>query len=168
MSKTLKTNRLILRPLRPGDAPAVVKGVQDIETARWLTQVPHPYTLEDAQTFIAANLNAMPKAAAIEHNGSVVGVIGIDKDLGYWLDKSVWGDGIALEAAEALINDYFASTSEDMITSGYILGNNRSRKILEILGFSNLEMERATPLSTGVEVDLQRMSLSRARWEARK
>ncbi len=166
MSQIIKTERLILRPIRMADAPAVVDGVSDIETSRWLTHVPHPYGLADARDFISANETTFPKVVAIEIDGALVGVSGIGKELGYWLNKSVWGKGIALEAAEALLAHYFATTDADAVRSGYVLGNNRSRKILEILGFSNVEIKRATPLSTGVEIDVQKMSLSRARWEA--
>lgn len=167
MSEVIKTERLILRPIRLDDADAVVAGVRDIETSKWLTHVPHPYGMQDAVEFIERNLESFPKVAVIEYDGQLAGVTGVGTELGYWLDTSFWGKGIALEASEAVIAHHFATTDAEAIGSGYVLGNNRSRKILEILGFANVKLVRATPLSTGVETDIQKMQLSRARWEAR-
>ena len=48
---TLTTDRLVLRPLRAEDAPAVAEICQDAEIQKW-TFVPSPYSLKDAEVFI--------------------------------------------------------------------------------------------------------------------
>jgi RimJ/RimL family protein N-acetyltransferase len=168
MTDVIKTERLILRPVRMDDAPAMVAAVDDIEVSQWLTHVPHPYSMHDAEEFIGSVLGDFPSHAAIEYNGKFAGMISAQSELGYWLDKPHWGRGLVLEAAEALVARHFEDPSNMQIASGYILGNNRSRKILEILGFANTRVEKTTPLSTGVETNLQKLTLSRARWEAQR
>ena len=166
MTDIIKTERLVLRSVRAEDAQAIAAGVGDLEVSRWLTHPPHPYTLDDAQEFIAKNKDTFPELAVIEMDGEFAGLVSRQDEIGYWLAKEFWGKGVALEAARAMVDDLFSKTKAQEIGSGYLRGNNRSRKILEILGFSNVCVEKVTPCSTGVETVVQKMALSRARWEA--
>ena len=52
LSPRIETGRLVLRPLEPDDAEAVAVYLGDVEVARWLVRVPHPFTVEDAADFI--------------------------------------------------------------------------------------------------------------------
>jgi len=166
MTQVITTERLILRPVCLDDAAAMAAAVGDIDVAKWLTRVPHPYGLNDAQDFIGRIKDDFPSYAAIELDGKFAGMISASSELGYWLSKPFWGQGYVLEAAQAMVTQHFSDPSNMQLGSGYILGNNRSRKILEILGFANLKVEKCVPLSTGVETDVQKLMLTRARWEA--
>jgi hypothetical protein len=47
---------ITLRPWRPSDAAPIVECVDgDPEITRWLDQVPQPYTLTDAEGYIAGD-----------------------------------------------------------------------------------------------------------------
>src|SRR5262245_28027026 len=48
----LETARLILRPPRLADAPALAATINDRRIAEKLARVPHPYSLADAESFI--------------------------------------------------------------------------------------------------------------------
>ena len=54
---TLRGPRVRLRPWRPDDVDAVVAACQDPEIQRW-TQVPVPYTREDAEGFVGGIASA--------------------------------------------------------------------------------------------------------------
>ena len=53
-TQVVRTERLVLRPYRPGDVEAVHRACQDSEIQRWL-RVPSPYTEADAVEFVTAS-----------------------------------------------------------------------------------------------------------------
>jgi RimJ/RimL family protein N-acetyltransferase len=98
-----------LRPWREEDADDLVFHANDPQVARSLGErFPHPYALDDARLFIAHALH-LPneKTYAIEINGVSSGGIGAhpgegverhSAELGYWVGRSYWGEGIATAA----------------------------------------------------------------------
>jgi RimJ/RimL family protein N-acetyltransferase len=52
-TEMLRTERLVLRPPRPSDAPAIAELANDRRIAENLLRIPHPYSLEDARAFLA-------------------------------------------------------------------------------------------------------------------
>ena len=166
MTQDIKTKRLNLRPILASDATDIAQAANDLDVSRWLTHVPHPYVLVDAKEFISKNEGLFPQVAVIEHEGTFAGIVGVRRELGYWLSKPMWGKGIAFEASEAMLCHHFGTRDASEIASGYFLGNVRSRKILELLRFSNVSSEQVIPRSTGLETTVQKMRLTRRRWEA--
>ena len=84
----LRTARLILRPLRPEDAPALTRGIGDWEVVKWLTSPPWPYGLADAEWFLNDPVSA--QTFGVESNGELAGAVGLhphkhshDIELGY-------------------------------------------------------------------------------------
>lgn len=77
----LEDGEVALRPRTEADVPAITEACQDPEIARW-TQVPSPYTEEDAREFI----RIAPDAQAIvdAHTGELLGTVG-----GRWVDGNV-------------------------------------------------------------------------------
>ncbi len=73
---------------------------------------PHPYSIDDANKFIANALAKKPETSfAIASHKEAIGSIGltIGKDvhrytaeLGYWLAEPFWGQGIMTEAVRLL------------------------------------------------------------------
>ena len=113
--KTLQTARLILRPPRLQDTKAIAALANDIRIAQNTLRLPHPYTVADAETFIASTDKGEGEAAFIVtlRSGALIGVAGIAKlngsapELGYWLGVPFWGHGYATEAARAVIDYAF-------------------------------------------------------------
>lgn len=138
-----------------------------MDVSKWLTQVPYPYGPADAEDFIQKNKANFPKVAAITLDDDFAGIVGAQRELGYWLVQSFWGRGIAQEAAAAMVADRFADASITELNSGHFTQNARSRNVLTKLGFADAYREEVTPLSTGVAVTLQKMILTRAAWGAR-
>jgi RimJ/RimL family protein N-acetyltransferase len=134
----------VLRPLQASDAPRMAELIGDWEVVRWLSMPPYPYVPGDADAFIA-NATALPIAEgcrtdAIDIAGTLAGVVSIDiravgHNLGYWLGRSFWRRGIMTAAATELTRDFFATSREDVLTSGYFSGNEASWAVQRRLGF---------------------------------
>ena len=164
----IRTERLSLRPLRPADGEHVVRLLDDYEVARWLTVVPHPYTLTDFNGFLAHLADTSPLGGlAIEEAGQVLGVVGLDPTLGYWLGRAHQGRGVMGEAASALVNWAFQQQDIDQIGSGYFEGNVASKSVLHRLGFRDTGVvEDVNCVSQGIEVKLVKAELTRDMWAA--
>lgn len=146
----IRTERLILRPLRLEDAEPVFALFADWEVIRWLTAPPWPYALSDAEDFIRrqpAPAVIAGSAFAITRDGTLIG--GIDAplqpasadqrragpSLGYWIGRPYWGHGYMTEAAHGFITRLFATRDDDAIYSGALVGNDASLRVQRKLGF---------------------------------
>ncbi len=166
----IRAGRLTLRPLAVGDGDQVVSLLNDYEVARWLTVVPHPYTLADFNGFLAHLADTSPLGGlAIEEDGQVLGVIGLDPTLGYWLGRAYQGRGVMTKAATALVGWAFENLEIDQIGSGYFAGNYASRAVLQSLGFRHTGVvENVNCASQGVDVELIKVELSQSDWALRQ
>lgn len=165
---TLRTARLLLRPVARGDAPAITAALQDWEVVRWLTSVPWPYGLEDALWFIGEAEAGRMAPLAITRDGTFLGVIATDGELGYWLSRAHWGQGYMPEAAEAVVAAVFADTDEDSLSAGYLDGNARSGAVLRGLGFQETGHGTRESKALRRAVPSVEMALTRADWQARR
>ncbi len=162
--RVIHTERLTLRRLEPADIPALVAGLNDYEVSKWLSVVPFPYAEADARAFLDYLVGGPAFGGfGIHAPEGLVGVVGIDKTLGYWLARKAQGKGYMTEAARALVGHYFASTGAEAVEAGYFVGNDASRRVLAKLGFreANL-MQKVKPASQDAEVDMKIMRLERS------
>jgi RimJ/RimL family protein N-acetyltransferase len=139
----LTTERLRLRRPDGGDAASILAIVGDIEVSRYLARVPHPYTADDAAFFLNQIVpNEWVWAITLQGDDELIGMVGLTPEeggqtaeLGYWLAKPYWGQGIASEAARRVIKFGFAELGLPCITSGFFTGNPASGAVLLKLGF---------------------------------
>jgi ribosomal-protein-alanine N-acetyltransferase len=144
----LTTPRLTLRPWKESDLHdfyeyARVDGVGQM--AGWN---PHR-SLEESEMILKLFMESR-KTFAIEHNGKVVGSLGIEeyrenhypeldalqgREIGYVLSKAYWGQGLMPEAVKAVIQWLFFDQQLDFIIIGHFDHNNRSRRVIEKCGF---------------------------------
>jgi len=166
----LHTERLVLRPITRGDIPDLVAGLDDYDVSKWLTVVPFPYTAADGEAFVSYVESCAPLDGygLTREGGPVMGVVGIDGSLGYWLARAHHGHGYMTEAARALVAHYFAATGADVLKSGYFAGNAASARVLGKLGFRPEGEERVTSRAQGAEVTMKTVTLARADWEVRQ
>ncbi|MBY5932535.1 GNAT family N-acetyltransferase [Tateyamaria omphalii] len=165
MTDHITTERLTLRRPEMADAAAIASLVGDVDVSRWLTRVPHPYGLSDAYGFISAVQNGNGNTFVICVGTQLVGCVGIERELGYWLGKNHWGRGYASEACRAMVARHFARSAEDLI-SGHFTDNGASRHVLDKLGFVQTSQEQARCPATGDCHVLQRMVLTQSAWGA--
>ena len=167
MQRIIHTDRLVLRPAYIGDAGRVVQ-IMEYDISKWLIPVPNPYILTDAQDWLSSlRFERGRYVWAITRDGEVIGMIGIDPTLGYWIGKEHWGQGYVREAAHAVLSAYFHDPFADPISSSYFVANEHSARVLTRLGFSPMGKPVAT-FSTARqgELPLQKMILTPEQWAA--
>ncbi len=140
----IESERLVLRPLRTADAGWITQEISVPEVHRWLTTPPMPYTRADGEEFVAKFADDR-RFGVITTGGEPLGVVSITAnahragaprpipELGYWLKMAAWGQGYMTEAAQAFVAA-FRATYQGPIDSGYLTGNDGSRRVLEKLG----------------------------------
>lgn len=171
----IETERLLLRPLRPADAPRLVEALADWQVVKWLAVVPWPYAAEDADWFVAANAPGGSLREAGERTWAIaprdepsglLGVMGLGGELGYWLASEAWGRGLATEAARAVLLAHFADPEAGDVLSGWFDGNERSERVLRKLGFEEVGAGPRDCLARGEDVLSHAMRLTRAGFAA--
>jgi len=163
---TLRTDRLILRGLSPQDAQIITSALNDFAISRWLTRVPYPYTLADAEWFIGENNAGRLTTWMIWDGQTFVGVVGLDQELGYWLVPQAWGHGYATEAGRAVLTNYFDTTDHDVAKSSHHADNTASKNVLEKLGFVDDGPHIHHSKARKADVPARKMILRRTDWEA--
>ena len=93
--KELQTARLILRPPQLQDAKAIAALANDIRIAQNTLRLPHPYTVADAEKFIASMDKGEGEVAFIVtlRSGALIGIAGIAKLNGNLAIGSVFPSG---------------------------------------------------------------------------
>jgi RimJ/RimL family protein N-acetyltransferase len=139
-----RTNRLLLRPGFPEDAPALAAAIADEHILRNLATAPSPYGLRDAEAFLAQPRDPLlPSFVIVERTEGaprLVGACGLGRrpsgavELGYWIARAQWGRGIATEAATALV-DIARALRLATLEGSHFVDNPASGRVLEKLGF---------------------------------
>jgi len=138
-----RTPRLLLRPGFPEDAPALAAAIADQAIVRNLAVVPWPYTLRDAEAFLASPRDPiLPSFLIFERTDGaplLVGSCGLGRrasravEMGYWIARPHWGRGYATEACVALI-DIARTLGLVCLEGSHFLDNPASARVLEKLG----------------------------------
>lgn len=158
-------NGLTLRPVVRDDADAIVSALSQWRVTRWLTNAPFPFDHKNAVYFIDEIANAKGEPfGGIDQGNGLIGVISVKPDLGYWLHPDHHGKGIMSRAVTMACVHHFEGPYGDLV-SGHFLGNEPSRAVLLKVGFEDTHQEEAIQLSTEKTVVIQRMTLTRDRWQ---
>jgi RimJ/RimL family protein N-acetyltransferase len=139
-----RTPRLLLRPGFPDDAPALAAAIADQAIVRNLAVVPWPYTLRDAEAFLASPRDPVLPSFLIfgrtDGAPQLVGSCGLGRrtsgavEMGYWIARPYWGRGYATESCIALI-DIARTLGLQCLEGSHFLDNPASARVLEKLGF---------------------------------
>ena len=164
---TLTTMRLTLRPPEPGDAAALVRGLDNFNVSQWTGRIPYPYGLADAEAYIAQcrKLSGNGLGLLITHEAQVIGGIGIEGELGYWLAEPWWGRGLATEAARAVTDHAFTALGRTELDASYQMGNDASRRILLGLGFAETGEGKGFSKAREQQTRLMLLTLTREDWQ---
>lgn len=149
MDRIIETQRLLLRPLRVGDAPAIAQQINTRAIIHNLARVPFPYGLADAEEFLGW---AMPQqertrfsAICLKQDPAMLrGSISYEwraghncAELGYWLAEPLWGRGLMSEAVGATVRHAFDVAGIDTVTASYFTANPASGAVLRKNGFED-------------------------------
>ena len=178
----LETERLLFRRWEESDAEILFEEAGNPEVGPPAGWQPHK-NVEESLEIIRNVLNG-PEAYAIclKENGKPIGTIELrlkdntdmtDKDdeceLGYWLAREFWGQGIMPEAAQELLRHAFEDLGMTKVWCGYYDGNNKSKRVQEKCGFTyqwtteGLEVKQMNEIRTG-HVNM----LTKEEWKAKK
>jgi RimJ/RimL family protein N-acetyltransferase len=172
----LTTARLRLRAPQREDAPAIAVLANDRRIAENTARIPHPYTLADAEGFLAYLEESETEIAfAITlADDTLIGICGLRMrqrkapEIGYWLGAPFWGYGYATEAARALVDHAFEELGFEWLEAGARVSNPASRRVLEKCGFqwSGVALLRIRALGSSAPMD--RFRLDRGLWASLK
>jgi RimJ/RimL family protein N-acetyltransferase len=173
----LETARLWLRWPRISDAASIHRFCSQWEVARYTARIPHPYPQGSAERFIYAARQANASGrdltlvmTPIKGKRDAIGSIsletrGIDRlVLGYVVAPDAWGQGLATEAAEAMIDAGFALTPTIEILASVRVENKASCTVLEKCGFAFVSTGPQGAPARGGMVECHSFRLARADW----
>jgi RimJ/RimL family protein N-acetyltransferase len=176
MVETIRTERLLLRPLRPSDAGPITLHASDARLARMTALIPHPYPPGAAEAFIEATLQGRrgEEVWAIDatpvDGEELIGIIGFrpaTRELGYWVGPPYWGAGYATEAVRALVAHLFNARGVEAVEAPVFADNVASVAVLRKAGFRQVGTARVYSVARGEEVESRVFRLERAGWRAR-
>ena len=141
----LQTKRLILRPWCEEDAEELYQYASDPEVGPPAGWPPHT-SVENSREIIRNVLSAPETyAVCLKQSGKPIGSIGFHRadladlddeyELGYWIGKPFWGQGLIPEAAREMLRHAFEDLGLNRVWCGYYDGNEKSRRVQEKLGF---------------------------------
>jgi len=147
----LKTDRLLLRGLKPEDALRVRLLAGDREIADTTLTISHPFETEMAEQYVEGKIllyessKGVCFAVILFAEDSLIGVINLknidqthkNAELGYWIGKEYWNNGYATEAAVAVVNYGFKELGLQRIYAHCISRNPSSSKVLAKIGMTH-------------------------------
>jgi RimJ/RimL family protein N-acetyltransferase len=175
----LETARLILRPLEERDVPAIQRIFPQWEVVRWLhAGIPWPYPDDGAATNMAECLAQRARgekffwAITLKGCDELRGRIdlwafdGQKRDMrGFWLDPALHGQGLMMEAAEAVTGYAFRELGWPFLYLTNCVDNRASGRIKQKQGAELIGTEPAAFVSGASE--RQVWLLTREAWLAR-
>jgi RimJ/RimL family protein N-acetyltransferase len=160
----LKLQSCAIRPWVEQDAVAIQRHANNRKIWINLRDIfPHPYSLQDARSFLGFVLKEEPATTfAIATASEAIGCIGLrlgndvhrkTAELGYWLGEPFWGRGIMSEAVAAFTRWAFKAFDLQRIFAEPFEDNAASARVLEKAGFVCEGRLRANVLKDGKRLD---------------
>lgn len=175
--------RVVLRALRESDVPRIVEACSDERTSYWLTQMPSPYTEQDARDWLEeiremrATGAGIAWAVADPGDDRLLGVVAAfdltpdgSAEVGYWMHPDARGRGCATEATRLTLRHCFVAEDDGGLgrrrLKAYAAeGNRASAWVLADSGFVETGRQRqAKQLRDGTFVDLVHHDLLVEEW----
>ncbi len=143
----IRTERLVLRKMRKKDAADMYEYAKRSDVTEYLLWDPHQsedYTYRYL-SYIQSRYRAgdfYDWAITLAEGGKMIGTVGFTRlnidsnsaEVGYVLNPVCWGRGIASEAVSAVMRFGFCELNLHRIEARYMLGNDRSRRVMDKLG----------------------------------
>ena len=172
----IETERLILRKWNMEDIKDMVKGLNNINVAKWLATVPFPYTIQDAKDFIQKTIDndLYNFAIVLKSENKVIGgtqLTNIDLENGtagggIWINEKYQGYGYGQEAFGARIKYAFEVLGLRRLENGYFKENEKSHKMQLRFGYKDegIRRKRFISKATGSLEDEYITGLLKEEW----
>ncbi len=156
-------------------APAMQRMLSDREVTQW-TRIPCPYPENGAVEFVREQTEKRARGEAysfaIEQRGILTGVVTLmnvqnsSAELGYWIGRAFWGQGLATYAATQILEFAFQNLRLSLIRADAVEQHIVSRRVLEKTGFRfRGTMPNDVALATHCpNLPLARYELTRVQW----
>jgi RimJ/RimL family protein N-acetyltransferase len=149
------------------DIEAMAVWLGDYDVASMTARIPHPYSEEHAEEFLAMPPDGRHVFVIERRDGLFMGMTGLHPDgggfeFGYWLGKPFWGFGYATEAARRLVAHAFETLGVDDVHAGWFADNPASGHVLVKLGARHNGSKMRDCRSRGQAVLCHDMLLTRA------
>ena len=174
----LETERLILRRWEDADAENLYEYARDPDVGPIAGWPPHQNIGESREVIRNVLSGREAYAICLKTDSRAIGAIELklnghtdmtesddECELGYWLGKPFWGQGLMPEAVREMLRHAFEDIGMTKVWVGYYEGNGKSKRVQEKCGF------RFQWKSEGVDVPLMHeertgyvSSLSRDQW----
>lgn len=146
------SDEIVLHPLSVDDIFKIFNTLDgEREYMReWLPFVDSTKEVEDTANFVNYVLQTEEKQFTISYQDKFVGLIGVkDTDIlnkrteiGYWLSQHAQGKGIVTQSVKKLLDYAFFELGMNRVQIRVAVGNHKSRRIPERLGFQFEGIER--------------------------
>jgi RimJ/RimL family protein N-acetyltransferase len=150
INATLKTKRLILRPMLETDLDALHLIFTDVKVMAAFNH--DPFTREQMQRWLQRNLDHQNQygyglfSVILKETGELIGDCGLEQmedqgaaELGYDFRSDFWNQGFATEAALAVCNFAFDVLKLPQLISLIRVGNLASKRVAEKAGMTLAE-----------------------------
>ena len=143
-----ETERLVLRRWQDSDAESLYEYAKDPDIGPIAGWPPHR-SIEESRDIIANVLSGKEAyAICLKTDHKAIGAIELklnghtdlterddECEMGYWLGKPFWGQGIMPEAAREMLRRAFEELGMTRVWCGYYEGNAKSKRVQEKVGF---------------------------------
>ena len=168
--RSIRTDRLFLRPTCGSDVDRVFEIQADWDVTRMLSMTPFPPDRQEINAWFADHerqwLAGEAYRFAVTLESRMIGLVDIDAiaeregSLGYWLDRTAWGNGYAFEAAQAVTRFAFGDLGLDGLRARHAHDNPASGRVLAKLGFTRLDTVRLFSRARGESIEQYRYKLT--------
>ncbi len=144
----LETKRIFLRHWEDSDAKELYEYAKDADVGPIAGWPAHRSVEESRQVIRNVFTGREVYAVCLKSNGQLIGAIELklnghtdmtelddECELGYWLGKPFWGQGIMPEAAREMLRHAFEDLQMTRVWCGYYEGNEKSKRVQEKVGF---------------------------------
>jgi RimJ/RimL family protein N-acetyltransferase len=175
---SITTVRLVLRSPEPKDAKPFAEMANNMAIASQMSSLPHPYSEKNAEGWIAeVQTNTEPNKVSFVvtlKDGTIAGAVGVrpsasgESEMSYFLGEPHWGNGLATEAAQAIIDHAFAVLDIERIIGRCGAANRGSRRVLEKCGFQFFCASMCDCAALNASIASEEFVLERSVWESLK
>ena len=169
----LETERLILRRIVPSDLEDVYAYSSDPSVPRYLLWYPHSSRKQTAQ-YLKLIDKKYKKAefydwgVVIKSDNRLIGTCGFTSfsiennsaEIGYVINSSYWGRGIAAEAARAVVTFGFEALRLNRIEGNFMPENHSSRRVLEKCGMRSEGIRRQAMYAKSNYIDIETCAIT--------
>ena len=174
--KIAVNSQVYLSEFRPSDKSALIEHLNDRDIYDRTFRIPFPYTVADAEAFLARVTKDTEQHGQSAHfairtgDDALIGGCGFNgievgkshmAEVGYWLAKPFWGRGIMSAVVQRVCQHAFEEFGLAKLIAHVYTHNPASARVLEKCGFVQEGLLRKHFLKDGQFIDVKLFALLR-------